>query len=92
MIDQLTANDALSDASTLLITAAPTFGTVEVAADLTVEYTPTLDFNGIDAFQYTLVGSAGSDSARCTGQMSSVPPARSMREGVRARTGFTRES
>ena len=48
------ANDTDTDSSPLTVTlgAAPTHGTVELAADGTFTYTPNADFNGEDSFTY----------------------------------------
>jgi CshA-type fibril repeat protein len=51
-------NDRGSDLDTAIVTG-PTHGTAVVAADGTVEYTPTAGFSGADSFTYTVTDGHG---------------------------------
>jgi len=73
------SNDADVDGDVLTITSTtnPTNGTVVVNADGTITYSPTLNFNGSDTFNYTIKdGNGGSSTATVTVTVLSVndPP------------------
>ena len=57
-------SDADGDALTVTAVTTPTFGTATINIDNSVTYTPTANFNGGDAFDYTISdGNGGFDTA-----------------------------
>lgn len=49
--------------ATVLVTVQPLHGTAAALVDGTVRYTPSLNYNGADSFQYTVRDTFGADSA-----------------------------
>ena len=54
--------DGTIDPATIMIDHAPASGTVQVAGDGSITYSPNADFNGIDQFTYTVKDSKGATS------------------------------
>jgi len=54
--------DGTIDPATIVIADAPEGGTVQVARDGTITYSPTSDFSGIDSFTYTVEDNEGAAS------------------------------
>jgi len=63
---QVTLNDddpdGTIDPATIIIADAPVSGTVQVAGDGTITYSPNADFSGIDQFTYTVKDNEGATS------------------------------
>ena len=85
------SNDGIDtdlDGDTLIVTAntEPTNGTVTITPDGNYTYTPALDFNGTDSFEYTISdGNGGTDTATVTitvNPVDDIPSAVLMEEDV----------
>lgn len=63
VLDNDTDIDGTLDPSSVLISAAPAFGTVSVTSEGVIVYTPFGDFTGIDTFSYTVADNLGLRSA-----------------------------